>query len=379
MLKPSCFPNVEQTSLLKACLLSGEPARQAWKHWTQIALEKKELVSFKLLPLASRNPDLDFPADPLLEKSKLLYRQTSMANQLHWKKIVPILHQLLQAGVSQIVLLKGMAMILHYYRDFGVRTIGDIDLLIPRAELSIAGPLLRASGWKQTVSRFDLSKEEHLQQCHAMNFTHPAGMNLDLHWSLIQENSPIIDQAVWGGIQQLPIKDIPLYIPNPTDLLLQACVHGAKYSPIPLIRWVADAMTLLKHAEIDWDRLIHLGRRARICLPLSTILHYLAEEFAAPIPPNVLQVLQAIPSLPLEHLEYRSNVRGSLDVAVWCRYCLNRGYLTLGQQILHTHKYLQTAARLKSLWQLPFFAIYWICKRLYRRLFHRPPHKLYRT
>ncbi|HEX2583099.1 MAG TPA: nucleotidyltransferase family protein, partial [Chlamydiales bacterium] len=162
-----------------------------------------------------------------------------------------------------------------------------------------------------------------------------------------------------------------LYVPNPTDLLLQTCIHGVKYSPVPLIRWVADAMTILKKSEqpILWDRFIELANYAHICRPLYFALQYLVQYFDAPIPQKAILELKEHPSARLENLEYRLSTRGLPNAAAWYRYCLNKGYLTRRAQILHLHQYLQLTARLKSPWYIPPFAIYWIFKRIYRYLY----------
>jgi len=116
-----------------------------------------------------------------------------------------MLKELLDSGIGKVVLLKGMAMTLHYYRDFGVRVMGDIDVLIAKEQLPIVLPLLQSAGWQQFGTRFDLTNPDHLRRWHALSFTHPKGMNLDLHWSFIQENSPELDRAFSRQGSELPI------------------------------------------------------------------------------------------------------------------------------------------------------------------------------
>ena len=263
-----------------------------------------------------------------------------------------------------------MSMILHYYRNFGMRVLGDIDILIERKELPLVDAILQLSGWRSNPAPgFDIHNQEHLNRWHALHFTHSENMHLDLHWSFIEENSPFLDRAVLD--QSRPLCSNPIIsIPDPGDLLLQTCLHGVKYSPVPLIRWIPDAMTLLNQAskEIDWERLIDLANRARICTPLSLAFQYLVENFDAPIPLFVHKKLKRASSIRLEHLEYWSHAQGHHNIAAWCRFCLNGGHLGWVRQILCTPKYLQSTARLQSLWHLPFFLIYWIGKRFYRKI-----------
>ncbi len=349
--------------LLRACFLSERPAQEAWKRWTQSTdIENIDPVCHRLLPLIFRNPSLQDCEDPIFLKCKGVYRQTWTANQVRWRAVRPLLEQLLDAGMDKIILLKGMAMILHYYQDFGMRVLGDIDILVKRDQLPLIGPILSTSGWKQSSPRprFDLNNPEHLNRWHSLNFQR-SGVDIDLHWSFIEENCRELDDAV--------LKDaLPsgrFYIPNLTDLLLQTCVHGIKYSPVPLIRWIPDAMIILKRSEIDWDRLVELGKKARLCLPLSSALQFLVDEFNAPIPKNALHRLKEVSPSRLERLEYKYNLIENGNIAAACRYCLNRGYHTLSRQVLHLHKYVQVTARLPSAWLVPFFALYWLFKRLH--------------
>lgn len=359
------WPDLRQTYLLKACLSSGLPAQEAWKQWTKLTdFNEIEPASFNLLPLITRNRDIESLQDPLFEKCKGIYRQKWVANQLHWKKIIPVLAEFQKRGAHRIVLLKGIAMILHHYKNFGVRAMGDIDVMIEKKHLEMADSFLRHSGWRPNVPRLDVKNREHLQRWHALNYTQGPDQLLDLHWSLIQENCPALDDAVFKYAQKTAIES--LYIPHPTELLLQAIVHGLKHSPVPLIRWIPDAMILIH--KIEWDRLVELAHQARVCLPLSRGLEYLAETFEAPIPPRTIQTLKTVPSIRLESLEYRFNGAGYRDLAGWARYCLIKGHFSVSSQILNFHKYLQFTARLKSPWQIPFFGVYWVFKRFFRAM-----------
>ena len=362
-------PDSRQRLLLRACLLSGSGAQEAWAEWTrQTDFDQIDFATYKLLPLLTRNRAFAQLQDPIFEKCKGIYRRTWVENQTGWRKLLPVLEHLLKSGVSQIVLLKGMAMILRYYKDFGARVIGDVDILIPRSEAPFAVALLRSSGWSEACLIFDPQNGDFMKRYHGVNFVHPTGLNLDLHWGFIPETTPLLDESVLKHSQLVQTSEIALRIPSPTDLLLQTCVHGLKPSPVPLIRWIPDAMTILNASlpEIDWDRMVYLARKARICRPLHLALRYLIEEFEAPIPEYALEKLT--PSFRLEYWEFWFHSHGSPYAARWCRFCLQEDHLTLGRQILHLPRFLQTTAHLKSPWAIPFYGLYWIGKRLYRRL-----------
>jgi hypothetical protein len=190
-------------------------------------------------------------------------------------------------------------------------------------------------------------------------------MNLDMHWSFILENSLALDEAVFRDCTELTLENISVCIPSPADLLLQACIHGVKYSQVPLIRWVADAMTIVKEEEqkIDWDRLVDLASKAHVCMPLSLALNYLIEKFEAPIPQQIIQQLQSTPSMRLEYIEYRCHAHSfTRHIAAWARYCLQEGHMTIQTQLVNIVNYLQFRAKLRSKWHIPFFGVYWLLK-----------------
>jgi hypothetical protein len=361
------WPNDLQLELLRAGLFSGHFSLDAWQKWKEgIDFDKIDYASYKLLPLVARNESLRFLQDPVFDKCKGVYRRNWVENQLSWNKLLPVLEALHNFGVDKIILLKGMAMTLHVYKDFGTRVMGDVDILIRKDQVRIAIPFLLSSGWKPTVAHFDVDDEEQLKRAHAINLIHRNGLKLDVHWSFIEEHSLALDEAVLKGA--IPLQSSYLYVPNPADLLLQTCVHGLKYSQVPLIRWIADAVSLLKHSQrrMDWNRFILLANQAHLCRPLYFGLNYLAEKFQAPIPQNVIDKFKSHPSTRLEELEYAFNMRKIPHLAAWFRFCLNQGYFSKKAQIMHIHQYLQLAARLKSPWQIPLYAIYWIFKRIYR-------------
>lgn len=346
------------TQILRACVLEKSAALAAWENWKQTTLlDEIDPASYKLIALAARNLGIEDP------KCKGVYRKTWAENHLLWSQVKPLLLFLIEKGVKKIVLLKGMAMILGHYHDFGVRVMGDVDILVPRSSLPLAISLLEERGWKRTFP-FDPTREEHLKRWNGAGFLHEKSFRLDLHWRLLLESSPELDEESFTHAK--PTDREGIYLLGPTELLLQTCVHGMKWSPVPLIRWVADAMTLLKKEAIDWERLEDLAKKSSVCRPLALAFRYLAQEFGASIP--ILERLQKSPSLRLENLELWLHLRGRPYFAGWIRSCLRERKRTLWSQLCHLPKYLQATALLKSLWHIPFYALYWIAKRLRSKL-----------
>lgn len=329
--------------LLDAALLKKPEALASWQTFLQQNdIQTIEHSALVLLPLVYRN--LQEESHPLC---KSIYRHTWVSNQSQWANALPTLNKLLDAGIEKIGILKGMALILDHYRDFGVRVIGDIDILIDPYHAPLAHSLLLDWGWRCVLPRFDPKNPFQLSRWHAVNYIHPSGLNLDLHWSLILESTPALTKEILKGIPP------GIHSLDPTDLFFQTCIRGNKKSTAPLIRWVPDALTLLSHSSVDFPRLFKLAEDHHVTLSLSSALTYLTKSFGATIPPFNPQ------TSPYEVREFRANLRGNIYLAGYYRARLRN------HSLIH---YLQHTANLTSPWMIPFYAPCWVCSRLYRFL-----------
>jgi hypothetical protein len=256
----SCYPTPQQQLLLQAALWQGEPAIEAWKKWQiNTKLETLDPGSYRMLPLLYHNLSVHGIEHPTLSKMKGVYRHTWAQNQLLLYRITQVLIALQEAEIPTL-LLKGAALITLYYQNQGLRPMSDFDLLVPKAKIPQAIDILQALEWlPETIPDFS--------NHHAHTFKNQ-GQELDLHWSFIPE-SIAHPQAedIWQRAIPCPLPALAL---SPTDQLFHICVHGFQWNPMPSLRWVADAIVLLKHQpQLDWNRLIDLAICYELVLPLK--------------------------------------------------------------------------------------------------------------
>jgi hypothetical protein len=101
------------------------------------------------------------------------------------------------------------------------------------------------------------------------------------------------------------------------------------WNPIPPIRWIADAITLINSDDftIDWQRLINMAQKHYFSLRLKKGLRYLHDIFCPNIPPNVIKTIINLPVSYLEKIEYRFMIRdrenenSSPLAALCCHLC----------------------------------------------------------
>lgn len=363
-------PTHEQGLLLRAALLQGQDALAAWEEWrAAVDLDRIDPGSYRLLPLLYRNLSLHGVNDPLMAKFKGVYRLTWCKNQLLFKKVSDVLRAFHEAGI-QTMLLKGAALSLNSYPDYGLRPMNDFDLLVPTADASAALRLLRELGWEAPVEK----PERTIDFLHALSFKkEPLGLGggIDLHWHIFpecrQEND---DEDFWKGARLAQIEGLSTHVLNPTHQLLHVCVHGWRGDIFPPIRWVADAMMIINSSpdEIDWAQLVSQAQKRQLVLRLKETLTILRELVDAPVPTSILQDIQTLPISGIERLESKS-VYGRRIPVLWSfiyvyTYNMKRGNRDGSVNFLELARYLQDVWGLSNLWLLPFEVI----KRGLRRI-----------
>ena len=301
-----CWPTHPQELLLKAALLPREAALAAWEEWLTVAdLERLDWASDRLLPLLYRQLETHGVSHPAMARLRGIHRHAWCKTQVQLHHAAPLLRALHAAGVRTL-LLKGGALLAHYRLDFGVRPMADFDVLVPPGDALAAAQLLERSGWwLKSGEPFTAAR---CANRHADEFFKGARHCIDLHWQALPECvEPAADDDFWAAAWPVEFAGESTLVPCPADQLLHTCAHGAAWSQVPPLRWVADAMTVLRAApELDWDRLLAQTTRRGLSLPLRATLGYLREVFGAPVPASFLQQLANLPVTAeqrLRHLE----------------------------------------------------------------------------
>lgn len=365
----NCWPNADRLLLLKAALLQDERAVQAWETWLQKNASSFDIVdapSYQLYSLVYRNLEKFNISGEIFDKCKGIYRRNWTFNQVMWKKLDVYFDQLKIHNIEKIVLLKGMAMIAGYYHDFGARVLGDIDALIDENEVIKADNVLRKQGLKHIGANIDINNPYEMTIHHAVTYQADDETFLDLHWAFISE-SPFtgLDKEVMQYAKNIHVHGKDFYIPDATALLLQTCVHGVKSTEVASLRWIADAVTLLRQGEIDWTRLLTMAQRARITLPLSHALYYLNQHFETKVPDFIISELNKKTISRQEKFEYWCNVHGYFFIVNWLQYCARRGHRSWIVKLWNFPRFIQYRRRLPSLWHVLPYAFGWVRRRLF--------------
>jgi hypothetical protein len=296
------WPTTEVERLLEAALLPGEAGLASWRRaQATIDPDRQDEASRGLLPLVYGNIvglDATSPRMDVLEEQ---YKITWRRNQQLFGDVCPVLQAFERAGIDAIIL-KGLALVARYYHDPGLRPMADVDLLVPPSAVERASSVLRERGW---IPWYRLNPA-FLRVKHALPFDNQLGTICDLHWRIFEEPADrAADDEVRAGAVTVSFQGERLRILSPTDQLLHVCGHGARWAQVPGIRWVADAVLILREGQLDWRRLVEQAVRRRFVLRMREMLVYLRTAFGAPVPASVIAELANRSVSALERFEYR--------------------------------------------------------------------------
>ena len=375
-----CFPTSEQELLLQAALLKGEDAIAAWHQWkTNVDFDSIDAGSHRLLPLVYRNlSNHGVQSDPLLVKMKEIYKRTWFKNTLLFNQILPILHSLQAAGID-LLLLKGSALTIEYYKDYGLRPMADFDILIRLADVPKTINLLKQLGW----SSEPIKLPQGLSVVHSLDFKDKSGKSIDLHWHVLAEGlTENADDDFWNNAILTKFKDLSIFTLNPTDNLLHVCVHGARWNPVPPIRWVSDAMIIINSCQdtINWEYLLIQAQKRRLVLPLKNTLNLLHDLLNAPVPLSILQRLETSCVSAVEKQEYHVMTRKKLPVfgsliVRYLQYLRSIDSKKISFNILGFLKHLSAVWSVDNLGQFGLILIGKFIRRIGIDIFSSQPHR----
>ena len=346
----AAWPTAQEELLLQAALYEDERALPAWRAWeADVDWEGHiEDASYRLLPLVYDNLLRGGFDQPIMQRLKGIYRLAWYRNQTGLARLGGLLRALREAGIATMVP-KGSALVVTHYESYGLRPMSDGGIVVKEHDAAAAIDLLTSHGWTFEPSPVGVALNSLLAARHAVALKDAKGNEIDLHWHVLQENChPGADQSFWEGSVEIEIAGERTRALNATDQLLHVCVHGARWNELPSIRWVADAIMILRHSPaIDWDRLLRQAQDRLLVLPLRSTISYLTQVFEAPIPDAVLARLRSDAVSVQEQLEFRyrsrdhrSRLLGYLPL-MWFDYLRTRTPLATDNRVVGFATYMK--------------------------------------
>lgn len=282
--------------------LFDEP-HPSWQEITRLANEHGlQPLLFWQLKLVANQQGIDIALGNCI--SPALFQQLSehfYSNTLHGIKLSQTLGIILAALNKHdipVLALKGLALAQMIYPNPSLRELGDLDLLVRRADALPTIEILKQHGFQARASN-DFTPHQEKAWIHFKGARHyrnkESKIEIDLHWQLINARKigGFTFDALWERRQVVDVHGQAIPTLGPEDTLLYLCIHGAKHGWVSL-KWSCDVAAFLEtHRQINWDLIQHLAARAHATHMLNQGLALAARLFDAPLPPSVASIIES--------------------------------------------------------------------------------------
>lgn len=251
-----------------------------------------------LIPLLHRALK-DEPAVPEAVRKELQTRWIRCVahNSRLARELVRILGFFRDGGIDALAY-KGPALAVLAHRDLSLRQMGDLDILVRRADLDRARAAMESNGYRLALTPAET--EYYLTERYHLSFrgANPH-VDVEIHWSITPAcwRFPLPEQRLWRTQTTIDLNGASVPTLDPELTLLALCAHGGKE------RWarasmVVDLAELIEnHPGFDWDWVLDTANRmgrARVVLLGLMLAHRL---LGLRLPASVLEQAGADRSL----------------------------------------------------------------------------------
>lgn len=162
---------------------------------------------------------------------------------------------LLEEAQVPMVSFKGPTLAQAAYGSVGLRQFGDLDVLVPRADVLRAREALHGYGYASQVALAPSQEAAHLRDDSVFDLRREVGLDgrptsLELHWALTGRAfaRPITFDHLRHRLRQAPLAGGQAAQIEAADLLVILCVHGTKHL-WERLQWIADIAQLTRQAQ----------------------------------------------------------------------------------------------------------------------------------
>ena len=295
-------PASGEVELLRAALLADDAlAAAAWRRWRDgHDVQTSRGRMYSLLPAVSaRLPPDVLGADAGLMRG--VRRRVWAATEVQLASLGRAL-EVLSALDDPPIVAKGAALVSGVYRQSGVRSMSDCDVIVGAHQFDAATRLLVDSGWAPAA---DFENQPFM---HAGSLTDDRGGVLDLHrWIVFPRFSRVVEQGFFDRATPSSIHGAPCRRLALADELVLGVVHGMGPATDSGVRWVLDAAEIFAAAaaadgesrgpsDAFWRDVVESARGLAVGEMLADGLGWADEQFGWELPGWVLVELRGIPS-----------------------------------------------------------------------------------
>jgi len=241
-------------------------------------------------------------------KNKLRPFEETYKSNLHANlKLLNVFEELLERFVKEqitIILLQGAALLEMIYQDLGVRTLGDIDILVKEKDMLRLETLLRRIGFVNIK--------------HYPSLFTSSDILLDIHADIANLSRissrryavTIPQEALWQASQALKSSNPLIRLLSIEDMILALCAHLQKHSYNRLI-WFVDINEVLRayKKDIDWEQFIARAHQFNLIKPLYFSLRFIDHHWSTPHITSLISQMKKIQLYFIEQMAVKKMLK----------------------------------------------------------------------
>lgn len=306
--QPGIFPDGRLHHLVLAACGAADPDK-AWQAYAKALGDgfpnEGELRVFALVASRLSKNLSQQPLAKYLESAQRWARMQAMLNQ----KLARQIGTLFQAEGIALMWTKGRALVARTDQRPDLRPSSDLDALFRWEDVGRILALAEAQGWKTRLGLLN-NKTRARYTNTELSYNIGARGALDLQWR--PRMAFTYDRQIQPWLWQDPTRmqdETGTYYASDTWLLIETLDHGLSANEVHPIRWVVDAVRLLKyqHMRIDWEMFVEIVMRNKLHHSFYTGLQTVA-EYSPHIPPSVLDKLESARVTYLDKEELKSRL-----------------------------------------------------------------------
>lgn len=222
-----------------------------WEQFIQLAFHHR---LYPLLYTKLVNSGYDWIPSHIIKHLANDYRK-NIFNMLHLCGVMDKLNRLLAENDIRSLFLKGPILADELYGDLSMRTCGDLDILIPFADLQKADELLVSLGYEKDGYIQTLLNDWKWRHHHFTYYHQSDGTKIEIHWRLnpAPSQEPSFEE-LWEQRRQTAILSYPTFYLGEKDLFFFLATHGARHAWSRL-RWLLDIHQMTE-SNPNWDGII---------------------------------------------------------------------------------------------------------------------------
>lgn len=299
------LPTAHQTLLLKACLLDNDQAVQYWEKWMSVngfsnfssqpssgilpqVYDRLDFASQRLLALLYKKMSAAGVTHPLVTALKGYYRYIWVRNQLLKDELKNITETFNAQGVKHIII-KGFPMTEVYYKDLGVRSVLDLDIMIHHDSWHKALAILTDNRWVNKDAQYIPEAVTHSLH-HATHLVKDQ-FEVDLHIRF--HDFPLTDTTVDSFWAEAITYKPGHKMLRPEHQFISALIHGYDLGGDTILRAIVDTTYIIRNTPgFEWKLVLEVIQHNNLQIPAKVVLEYLNNEGICPIPGYTLAALQ---------------------------------------------------------------------------------------